>query len=81
MQMFLHHINFGAIIVQQVVSRDAEYDMSADLDIEIMNPENVQELIKAVENTLDYFDADFNNDFKIDHIEKKNNFSRIKAIV
>ena len=74
MQMFLHHINFGAIIVQQVVSRDAEYDMSADLDIEIMNPENVQELIKAVENTLDYFDADFNNDFKIDHIEKKNNF-------
>ena len=74
MQMFLHHINFGAIVVQQVVSRDAEYDMSADLDIEIMNPENVQELIKAVENTLDYFDADFNNDFKIDHIEKKNNF-------
>lgn len=74
MQMFLHHINFGAIVVQQVVSRDAEYDMSADLDIEIMNHENVQELIKAVENTLDYFDADFNNDFKIDHIEKKNNF-------
>ena len=74
MQMFLHNINFGAIVVQQVVSRDAEYDMSADLDIEIMNPENVQELIKAVENTLDYFDADFNNDFKIDHIEKKNNF-------
>lgn len=74
MQMFLHHINFGAIVVQQVVSRDAEYDMSADLDIEIMNPENVQELIKVVENTLDYFDADFNNDFKIDHIEKKNNF-------
>ena len=74
MQMFLHNINFGAIVVQQVVSRDTEYDMSADLDIEIMNPENVQELIKAVENTLDYFDADFNNDFKIDHIEKKNNF-------
>ena len=64
MQMFLHHINFGAIVVQPVVSRDAEYDISADLDIEIMNPENVQELIKAVENTLDYFDADFNNDFK-----------------
>jgi hypothetical protein len=74
MQMFLHHINFGAIVVQPVVSRDAEYDISADLDIEIMNPENVQELIKAVEITLDYFDADFNNDFKIDHIEKKNNF-------
>lgn len=74
MQMFLHHINFGAIVVQQVVSRDAEYDMSADLNIEIMNHDNVQELIKAVENTLDYFDADFNNDFKIDHIEKKNNF-------
>lgn len=74
MQMFLHNINFGAIVVQQVVSRDAEYDMSANLDIKIMNPENVQELIKAVENTLDYFDADFNNDFKIDHIEKKNNF-------
>ena len=74
MQMFLHKIDFGVIVVQQVVSRDKEYDISADLQYETMGYETDQELIVAVENVLDYFDADFNNDFKIDHIEKKNNF-------
>ena len=76
MQMALHKIDNGVIVLQQVATRDKEHDISAKLDIEAMaiDCEEDKELIVAVENVLDYFDADFNNDFKIDHIEKKNNF-------
>lgn len=82
MQMVLHKIDNAVIVLQQVATRDKEHDMSAELDIEtmtidcdtIIDCEKDKELIVAVETALDYFDADFDNDFKIDHIEKKNNF-------
>ena len=76
MQMALHKIDNAVIVLQQVATRDKEHDMSAELDIEAMviDCEENKELIVAVEKVLDYFDADFNNDFKIYHIEEKNNF-------
>jgi len=76
MQMALHKIDNAVIVLQQVATRDKEHDISAELDIEAMviDCEEDKELIVAVENVLDYFDADFNNDFKIHHIEEKNNF-------
>lgn len=82
MQMALHNIDNAVIVLQQVATRDKEHDMSAELDIEamsidyetIIDCEKDKELIVAVETVLDYFDADFNNDFKIHHIEEKNNF-------
>ena len=66
MQMALHKIDNGVIVLQQVATRDKEHDISAKLDIEAMviDCEEDKELIVAVENVLDYFDADFNNDFK-----------------
>lgn len=76
MQMALHKIDNAVIVLQQVATRDKEHDMSAELDIEAMviDCEEDKELIVAVETVLKYFDADFNNDFKIHHIEEKNNF-------
>ena len=76
MQMALHKIDNAVIVLQQVATRDKEHDMSAELDIEAMviDCEEDKELIVAVETVLNYFDADFNNDFKIHHIEEKNNF-------
>ena len=76
MQMALHEIDNAVIVLQQVATRDKEHDMSAELDIEgmIIDCEEDKELIVAVETALKYFDADFNNDFKIHHIEEKNNF-------
>ena len=76
MQMALHKIDNAVIVLQQVATRDKEHDISAELDIEAMviDCEENKELIVAVENVLNYFDADFNNDFKIHHIEEKNNF-------
>lgn len=82
MQMALHKIDNAVIVLQQVATRDKCHDMSAELDIEAMSIdyekdidcEKDKELIVAVETVLDYFDADFNNDFKIHHIEEKNNF-------
>ena len=76
MQMALHKIDNAVIVLQQVATRDKEHDISAELDIEAMaiDCEEDKELIVAVKKVLEYFDADFNNDFKIDHIEKKNNF-------
>ena len=66
MQMALHKIDNAVIVLQQVATRDKEHDMSAELDIQamIIDFEEDKELIVAVENVLDYFDADFNNDFK-----------------
>ena len=66
MQMALHKIDNGVIVLQQVATRDKEHDISAKLDIEAMaiDCEEDKELIVAVENVLDYFDADFDNDFK-----------------
>lgn len=72
MQMALHKIDNAVIVLQQVATRDKEHDISADLDIEAMSIdyekvidcEEDKELIVAVETALDYFDADFNNDFK-----------------
>jgi hypothetical protein len=40
----------------------------------VIDCEEDKELIVAVKTVLNYFDADFNNDFKIHHIEEKNNF-------
>lgn len=76
MQMALHKIDNAVIVLQQVATRDKEHDMSAELDIEGMSIDCAEdkELIVAVETVLDYFDADFDNDFKIHHIEEKNNF-------
>ncbi len=76
MQMALHKIDNAVIVLQQVATRDKEHDMSAELDIDGMSIdyEEVKELIVAVETVLKYFDADFDNDFKIHHIEEKNNF-------
>lgn len=76
MQMALHKIDNGVVVLQQVATRDKEHDMSAELDIEAMviDWEDDKELIVAVEKALEYFDEDFNNDFKIHHIEEKNNF-------
>jgi hypothetical protein len=66
MQMALHKIDNAVIVLQQVATRDKEHDISAELDIEAMviDCEENKELIVAVENVLNYFDADFNNDFK-----------------
>jgi len=76
MQMALHKIDNAVIVLQQVATRDKEHDISAELDIEAMviDCEEDKELIVAVKTVLNYFDADFNNDFKIHHIEEKNNF-------
>lgn len=76
MQMALHKIDNAVIVLQQVATRDKEHDISAELDIEgmVIDCEEDKELIVAVETVLKYFDADFNNDFKIHHIEEKNNF-------
>lgn len=76
MQMALHKIDNGVVVLQQVVTRDKEHDISAELDIEamIIDDEEDKELIVAVETALNYFDEDFNNDFKIHHLEEKNNF-------
>ena len=76
MQMALHKIDNAVIVLQQVATRDKEHDISAELDIEAMaiDFEENKELIVAVEKVLEYFDKDFNNDFKIYHIEEKNNF-------
>lgn len=66
MQMALHNIDNGVIVLQQVATRDKEHDMSAELDIEAMviDWEEDKELIVAIEHVLNYFDEDFNNDFK-----------------
>lgn len=76
MQMALHKIDNAVVVLQQVVTRDKEHDISAELDIEAMSIdyEEDKELIVAVETVLNYFDEDFNNDFKIHHLEEKNNF-------
>lgn len=76
MQMALHKIDNAVIVLQQVATRDQEHDMSAELDIQgiAIDYEEDKELIVAVETVLKYFDADFDNDFKIHHIEEKNNF-------
>ena len=76
MQMALHKIDNAVIVLQQVATRDKEHDISAELEIEAMviDCEEDKELIVAVKTVLNYFDADFNNDFKIHHIEEKNNF-------
>ncbi len=66
MQMALHKIDNAVIVLQQVATRDKEHDISAELDIQgmVIDCEEDKELIVAVETVLNYFDADFDNDFK-----------------